>query len=163
MTIDPEKPTLGSLEVIRKILDEARDVDEAVIIFQSHNIEMGGGPDLHYLIADHTGKAALVEFYAVKMYVIPNEVPWHLATNFLCASTSGLLEGNCSRYDQVLREMEENGGNLNMDQAISLLGEVAQPGTQWSIIYEMSTGKVDVVMGREYSDVHTFQLDLLDN
>jgi hypothetical protein len=162
MIIDPQKPTLGSLEVIRKILDEARDVDEAIEIFNQNNIDMRGGPDLHYLIADRTGKAVLVEFYNGEMYLIPNDHPWHLATNFLCSAVNGPIRGKCWRYDQVLREFEETEGNLNLKQAMTLLGMVSQAGTQWSVVYGMSTGSVNVVMGQEYFDIHTFQLDLID-
>ncbi len=86
MRPDPDKETIGSLMVIRKILDQAGDVDEAVAILQSYNIDMGGGPPLHYLIADPSGRSVLVEFYQGQLVLIPNERPWHMATNFLRAS-----------------------------------------------------------------------------
>jgi len=35
---------------------------------------------------------------------------------------------------------------------------VAQPGTQWSVVYGLTSGQVDVVMGRHYERVHTFRL-----
>jgi len=68
--------------VIRKMLDQAGDVDEAVAILQSYNIEWGSGPPLHYLIADRSGRAVLAEFYQGELYLLPNDQPWHLATNF---------------------------------------------------------------------------------
>jgi hypothetical protein len=43
--------------------------------------------------------------------------------------------------------------------AIDLLGDVAQESTQWSIVYGISTGDVHVAMGLNYDDVHTFHLD----
>lgn len=160
MTHDPEKITLGSLEIIRKILDEAKNVDEALEIFKHHNIDMRGGPDLHYLIADRSGRAVLVEFYSGEMYIIPNEKPWHLATNFLCSAVSGSLEGNCWRYDRILRNLENAQGILDLDEALSLLQEVAQPNTQWSVVYGINAGKVHVAMGQEYGTVHTYQLKI---
>jgi hypothetical protein len=104
----------------------------------------------------------LIEFYNGEMHVIPNEQPWHLATNFLCSPISGPLRGKCWRYDQVLDEFEQSGGKLAIGEAMTLLGMVSQAGTQWSVIYEMTTGRINVVMGQEYYDVHSFQLDPRD-
>jgi len=64
---DPDKETIGSLGVIRKMLDHARDVDEAVAILQNYNVDVESGPPLHYLIADPSGCSALVEFYEGEM------------------------------------------------------------------------------------------------
>src|SRR5512136_950163 len=49
---DPNKETIDSLQVIRKMLDRAGTVDEAVAVVQQYNIDWGSGPPLHYLIAD---------------------------------------------------------------------------------------------------------------
>jgi hypothetical protein len=43
---------------------------------------------------------------------------------------------------------------------MELLADVAQPGTQWSVVYGLSTGQIDVVMGRQYDAPHTFYLNL---
>jgi len=44
MRPDPHKESIGSLMVIRRILDHASTVDEAVAMLQSYNIDMRGGP-----------------------------------------------------------------------------------------------------------------------
>lgn len=62
MLYDPAKEEIGSLAVMRVILDRARTVEEAVLILSDYNIDMEGGPPLHYLIADRSGQAVLVEF-----------------------------------------------------------------------------------------------------
>jgi hypothetical protein len=46
---------------------------------------------------------------------------------------------------------------------MALLAQVSQDNTQWSVVYEMSSGNVNVVMGREYEAVHTSRLDLADD
>ncbi len=81
--LDPGKETLDSLQAIRKMLDQASTVDEAGAVLQRYNIDWGSGPALHYLIADRSGQSVLVEFYQGKRQIIPNDKPWHLATNFL--------------------------------------------------------------------------------
>jgi penicillin V acylase-like amidase (Ntn superfamily) len=71
----PDAPAIGSLGVIREMLDHAKTVDEAVEILRGYNVDMTGGPTIHYLIADATGKAALAEFNEGKLHVIPMRHP----------------------------------------------------------------------------------------
>lgn len=157
---DPNKDRIGLLVVIREILDHAATADEAAVILQSYNIDMEGGPDIHYLIADPSGRSILIEFYAGETVIIPNETPWQLATNFLRASVSEPAEAGCWRYDKVSRQLEEAEGRLGPAEALDLLSEVSVAGTQWSVTYQMSTLTVSVVMDRRYSSPHTFPLGL---
>ena len=162
MRPDPARATIGSLMAIRKMLDQASDVDEAVAILRGHNIDMRGGPPVHYLIAASSGRAALVEFYEGRIVVIPNENPWHLATNFLRAAVGEPAQGECWRYEAISERLAEAGGQITRPEAMDLLSAVSQPSTQWSVVYGMSTSEVKVVMGREYSNVHTFQVSSPD-
>jgi hypothetical protein len=159
MTYEPNKKTIDSLMVIRKILDQASSVDEAVAVIKSYNIDMGGGPPLHYLIAAPTGRSALVEFYKGEIVVIYNENPWHLATNYLLASVAGSTEGECWRFDEISHRLADDEGQIILQQAIELLEDVSQDITQWSIVYGMSTLEINVAMGRQYENVHYFNFD----
>jgi len=154
----PGKPYIGSLRLIREILDHAATVDEAVAIIGSYNLGWEGGPPLHYLIADKSGRAALVEFYNGQTIVRPNEGAWHAATNFTRSAVAGDAAGQCWRYDSLVRRLMDSGGRLAVGEALGLLQTVAQPGTQWSVVYGMSTGTVEVVMGRRYNQTYTFKL-----
>jgi hypothetical protein len=160
MRPDPAKETTGSLRVIRNMLDHASNVDEAVAILQSYNIDFEGGPPLHYLVADPSGRSVLVEFYQGEMVMMPNETPWHLATNFLRASVGESAAGQCWRYDRLSQQLTDAQGRMTTQGAMQLLSDVSQEGTQWSIIYRMSTGDVNVTMGRQYDTPHTFHLGL---
>ncbi|OGO42351.1 MAG: hypothetical protein A2W36_01825 [Chloroflexi bacterium RBG_16_58_14] len=155
---DPDKATLDSLMVMREILDHAADVAQALEIFNRYNIDMGGGPPLHYLLADSTGEAALVEFYQGELRVIPNEEPYHLATNFLLSAAGGFPAGQCWRYDAVRETLEAERGSLTAEQAIQMLANVAQDSTQWSVVYDMTSLEVRVVAGQQYEQVHCFEL-----
>ncbi len=159
MKSNPSKETIGSLMVIRNMLDYARNVDEAIAILGSYNIDFEGGPAIHYLIADPSGRAALVEFYQGEMIVIPNKEPWHQATNFLRAGAGESPEGRCWRYDRISERLSASRGKLTAQGAMELLADVSQEETQWSIVYGISESGVNVVMGRNYGEVPTYQLD----
>lgn len=147
MRPDPERETIPSLMAIREMLDHASDVDEAVVLLQSYSIDMQGGPPIHYLIADASGRSALVEFYRGEMVVIFNETPWHLATNFLRASAGEFAEGRCWRYDRINQRLTETQGQVTTQDAMDLLAEVSQESTQWSIVYGMNSGDINVTRG----------------
>jgi hypothetical protein len=165
MPFDPGKQTIDHLEVIREILDHAGTVEEAVAIMGTYNIDMGNVP-LHYLIASNTGDSALVEFYRGEMVVFPNEVPWQVATNFLVAAAGGKSQGQCRRFDLITQRLEETQGNLTLEVAFDILGDVAQENsagqsdTQWSVVYDLTARSVNIVMDRGFSGrIHAFRLD----
>jgi hypothetical protein len=165
MRHDANKKTIDQLAVMREILDHASTIEEAVNILASYNIEMGNVP-LHYLIASAAGDSALVEFYQGRMMVFRNEDPWQLATNFLVASTDGHPQGQCQRFDRISQRLHEAAGQLNIQDALSLLADVsqdtsqAQSNTQWSVVYDMTGGDVNIIMGQKYAGgVHTLHLD----
>ena len=157
MPPDPTKKTIGSLGIIRQILDHARDVEEAVKIIGEYNIDFNGGPPIHYLIADANGKSVLVEFYQGKINVIASDKPWHSATNFLRSSVND-PRGQCWRYDKINARLNEENGMLDPQSAMDLLSEVAQNNTQWSVVYQMASGEVSVAMGKDYARIHTFRM-----
>ena len=158
MKSNPSKETIGSLMVIRNMLDYAWNVDEAIAILGSYNIDFEGGPAIHYLIADPSGRAALVEFYQGEMIVIPNNEPWHQATNFLRAGAGETPEGRCWRYDKISEQLSASRGKLTAQEAMELLADVSQEETQWSIVYGISENGVNVVMGGDYGEALTYQL-----
>lgn len=153
----PGKEVISCILVIRKILDTAKTVEEAVGIIGSYNIDMGG-LRLHYLIADTSGKVALVEFYRKQMQIFPNEQPWHLATNFQIAAISGSPQDKCRRYDRMRQKLIESQGALSSNEAMALLESVSKWNTEWSIVYGMSTGLVTVAMDRKFGKEHSFHL-----
>ena len=158
MVPDSNKMTIGSLEVMREILDTAGNIDQAVNILSNYNIDFRGGPPIHYLIADSSGQAILVEFYQGKMNLIPNESPWHQATNYLVSAVEN-TQGQCSRYDTISNDMTRVKGELSAQGGLDLLSDVSQINTQWSILYHMSSGEMDVVIGRQFDHPYTFHLN----
>ncbi len=159
MPVDPEKETIGSLGAIRVMLDKAATVEEALDILLGYNIDFEGGPPVHYLIADATGDSVLVEYYDGQVHVFESTTKWHQATNFLRAAVDS-PQGQCSRYDTIAAELEATQGDLDVDGALQLLATVAQGHTQWSVVYNASSGQLKVVMGKDFDRVYPFSLEM---
>jgi hypothetical protein len=156
-TQNPSKTTIGSIGIIREVLDHARNVAEAVALFQKYNINFTGGPAIHYLVADAGGNAALLEIVDGKLVVLHNADPWHLATNHLRATATG--DGGCPRYRRLSEVLADDKGQLDQKASMQLLSDVAQSGTQWSVTYDMTKGDISVVIGQQYDTTYTFHLE----
>jgi hypothetical protein len=161
MAIDPQKETVSSLMMIRELLDQAGDVEAGVALMKSRNI-IFDGPALHYLLADGAGNSAMVEFYQSEMVVTYNQQPWQVATNFLCSPEGDCTTGRCWRYDTIEEGIRAAGGKLNPEQAMDLLADVSQEGTQWSVVYGISDAEVNLALGGDYEEVYTFSRDFID-
>ncbi len=155
---DLSKPSIGSIGIIRQILDHARNVDEALELFTQYNIDFSGGPPIHYLIADPSGEAVLIEFYQGELIQLPNEVPWHLATNHLRCIAEG--NGGCLRYQTISERLSMLNGKLDIKGAFQLLSDVNQGNTQWSSVYNMTRGDITIAIDTDFETLYPFHLDL---
>ena len=154
---DPEKPTVGSVQIIRLMLDQARTVDEALAIMQRYNIVGVGGPLIHYLIADAEGNSALVEQKDGQRHIHRNDTNWQSATNFYLTGEETPLQ-QCHRFAAIHRRMMDTGGNLSIDQTFALLKNVAQRETRWSVVYDLNQACAHVAMSRRFNNRHRFSV-----
>jgi hypothetical protein len=158
---DPEKVTISSLEVIRLMLDYAKDVDEAVALLGQYNIDFGGGPPLHYLIADQAGNSIVIEFIGGEMVILEAEDLWQVSTNFrISVEKPQGANSSCWRYNHAYEELQTAEGNISSEAAITILDSVSQPSTIWSIVYDRTRGEISVVVGGQYNKVHHFELEM---
>jgi len=153
---DPAKPRIHSVGVIREMLDHAATVEEALDVLDQFNVEMIGGPPIHYLVADRLGQAALVELYGGERVVLTNVGPWHAATNFLMGPLGAHTAHRCWRYDRLTSRLLAAEGVLTARDAMALLLSVSQPSTQWSAVYDIAGGTVRVAMGRDDQTTFAF-------
>ena len=159
LPFDDAWETVDSLQIMREVLDHASSTIEAVEIFKTVNIDMGGGPFLHYLITDAAGKAVIIEFLDGRMVEVWQEDPWLAATNYLLSDESKGSGDRCWRYETIAERMHADDGRMDSSTAMSILREVAQENTQWSVVYDVSERTIEIVMGRDFQTTHKFQLD----
>lgn len=157
---DSGKPTIGSLDAIRLVLDYAKNVDDALSLLSRYNIDFAGGPPVHYLVSDATPRSVVIEFLENEMLVIPSVGPWQAATNFIL--TGYVFDGSpsdCWRYNAVHKALAEKGGAVSSTDALGILEDCSQPNTMWSIIYSGEEKHISVAAGRRYSNTHRFTVE----
>jgi hypothetical protein len=152
--IRPDRPTVGSIGIMRLLLDQARTVPEAVAILQRYNIDFTGGPPLHYFVADAAGDSAVIEFVDGTTRVLPREKSWQLMVNFQLADATAEERAADWRYRTGSSRLEAAHGRLDWQESLALLRDLRQGHTQWSAVYEPRTGAVHVTTGQRYDRVH---------
>ena len=162
---DDNKITLNTTTAIRLVLDKASSVDEAISLLQKYNIYFSGGIDCHYLIADASGRSVLVEYYEGELKVVEADTDYQVASNFIAYDGVNIGEGSTEfeRYDKVVSAITEHGGKLNEEQAIHLLKEIGVMNgdidkLQWSVLYNISTGKGTIFAHRNINNLIDFNL-----
>jgi predicted choloylglycine hydrolase len=154
---DQNKPTLISNQLMRAVLDHARDVNEAITLIQKYNPNF---PVVycHLHIADVSGNSVVVEYVDGRMVLNRSDKPWQVSTNFLLSEAQA--ESGCWRYDLASENLNKAEGNLSEDEAMKLLQSVKLSNTVWSVVYNLSTGTVRVAVGKDYDQVHSFRLKM---
>ncbi len=159
---DPDKVTIDSLAVIRLMLDYADGVEKAIELLADYNVDFGGGPPIHYLIADASGKSAVIELLDDKMRVMRGGGSFQVSTNFLLfpePPRNG--QTGCWRYNRIFERLSRAEGRFSAEEGKDLLRSVSQTGerpTIWSCLYDLSALDVQVVMGRNFGRVHRLEL-----
>jgi len=155
---DPNKPTLLNSQIIRLVLDRAKDVNDALTLIQQYNVEFVGTP-VHFHIADAAGDSAIVEYLDGGINIVRRDEPWQVSTNYLFSEE---IQPDCWRYNKASEVLDASQGTLAPDEPMRLLEQVKQGSTVWSIVYDLDTGRIRLAMGRDYDQVHTFQLEMND-
>lgn len=155
---DPNKPTLLNSQIVRLVLDYAKDVNEALTLIQQYNVEFVGTP-VHFHVADASGNSAVVEYVDGGTSIVRDDEPWQVSTNFLFSEE---VRPDCWRYNKAAEVLSASQGALARDEGMGLLEKVKQESTVWSIVYGLGTGHVRVAMGKDYDQVHRFQLEMND-
>ena len=149
-------PTLVTCAMIRMILDNAHNVDEAVELFKSYNMSRYNS-NHHFMIADSTGRAVVMEYTEDGIIAVESDT----VTNFNLYGTS---EGEmiCRRYKYIKDKLKECGGVMSEDEAMDVLCEV-KVRLQYSTIYNLTTGEVHVFTFGDKTKAEVFNLEMNEN
>ncbi|WP_200207225.1 carcinine hydrolase/isopenicillin-N N-acyltransferase family protein [Micromonospora coerulea] len=138
----PGRPMVGSVRILRLVLDTAATVDEAIAVFARHNLDFAGGPPLHYLLADAGGASAVVEFVDGTMRIARESGTWRALTSVPVIGVPDRTLRGDRRYGMIAAALDRAGGVVDAPAALRILDAVRQPHTRWSVTYGLRTGEV---------------------
>ncbi len=145
---DTGKPDLTSTTMLRLILDYADSVDEAVELISEYDLHDSANTSYHYMVADATGKSAILEWIAktdaedtdgsqrelkITYYdadPATDTSAYQCVTNFIVSPDYYENEEDMKgldRYEHLLSSLEEREGIFaDEEDAMTLLSEVGR-------------------------------------
>ena len=126
-----EKPDITSTTMLRLILDYADSVEEAVELVSSYDLHDSATSSYHYMVADSTGKSAILEWVSEsdvtdtdgssrRLNVIYNDKDtlsvspkWQAVTNFIVTPdyyAAGGEQKGLDRYEMIQQMLKEQDG-----------------------------------------------------
>lgn len=146
---DTEKPDITSTTMLRLILDYADSVEEAVELVSAYDLHDSATSSYHYMVADSTGRSAILEWVAGTdatdtdgaarhLSVTYNDQDplalnpdWQTVTNFIVVP--GYYEENedsmkgLDRYLHIQNQLEQYNGQLASEtDAMDILAQVGR-------------------------------------
>ena len=150
-----EKPDLTSTTMLRLILDYAGSVEEAVELVKQYDLHDSAGTSFHYMVADSTGKSAILEWVnatdatdtdgtkrELKVYYNDSDSVlgenegsnnFQYITNFIVTPGYYTNEGDMKgldRYDEIESMINPDGSNtegvISKDYALDILERVGR-------------------------------------
>lgn len=159
-----DKVMLNTTTMIRLVLDRAQSVEEALALIKEHSLYFSGGVECHYLVSDAAGDSAIVEFLDNDIKITRIEGNCQAVTNFIVFEGRNEGEGGSEfdRYDTIVNRLKATNGIIGEQEAMNLLADVKIPGrTQWSAVYNLTTGAVQICMSGKFDTVFSYAMEAL--
>lgn len=180
-----EKPDLTSSTMLRMVLDYADTAEEAVELISQYDLHDSANSSFHYMIADATGRSAVLEWVAATDSTDTDgtkrelRVIWSDSTNCQTVTnyilTPGYYDGEpeesmkgLDRYQHLTSALEDAGGVLADAEAVmNLLSQVGRRSwkpegdtvTVHSVVYNLTDCTAVWVGNEHYGDAaYTYQL-----
>jgi hypothetical protein len=158
MAGDPRLATVNMSQIIRLVLDYAADLDEAIALFGNYNIR----ENQHFLVADVSGRSAVIEYKEGELAVIRSREPWQVATNTpLAGASEESLRRQCWRYDTAQGVLRQKNGRVTRQQLMDILMAISMTGTPETIastVYDLHSGELLLAVGRDFKQLLSFRL-----
>ena len=124
--------------LVRKILDQAKTVDEAVNLAEKYipfDLDKSS-VNTHFYIVESSGRSVILEYLDNQWKKIYSDKSWQVMTNRVIFDVpDAKLREKCWRYKSISETLEKSGGNVDWKAALKILQDVTQKGTTWSIVY----------------------------
>lgn len=159
---DTGKVKVSTTLMMRAVLDKAADVDEAVKLFASYDMQSPReNNDYHFLLADRSGRSLVIEYVDNEMKVLEADC----CTNFYLAPEKEKAGGGKARYEIIQKILEFREHTLEKKDMMDVLRLVSQPAGQlgksdtlWSAVYDLTDLSMDLVVLHRYGRARHYKL-----
>lgn len=157
-----DKPDITTTTAIRLLLDKAANVDEALELLRQYDMHASMDFMAHFAIADADGNSVVVEYINNEMQVVETPV----VTNFYLAEGEKHGIGTAQsheRYDILMKALDEKP-SMSMEDVRGALSSVSKgnfgefESTEWSIVFNQSSGEVHYYHRENYDKRYTFSI-----
>ncbi len=144
ITVKPksDKESVCITFLMRKILDQAKNVEEAVNLVEKYipfDLDKNS-LNCHLFIADSSGKSVILEYVEDQWKRIYGDKSWQVLTNKPIYKVSDAnLREKCWRYRTISDTLEKTRGNVDWKAGMKILQDVRQKGTTWSVVYSLTS------------------------
>ena len=155
---------MTSTTIIRNVLDNAKNVEEAVDIFRSCNLHTDGFA-YHYMVGDASGNSAVIEF-------VNNEIVVEYKTEKvqICANSFVTDKGidfyndtkntdSLNRMNSIANSVPANSSDLTTEKAFLALKSASNSNTRWSIVYNLTKKTMDIAINQKFDKIYSYSFN----
>lgn len=159
---DTEKPDLTTTTAVRLLLNRASTVEEALELLGQYDLHGSMGFMVHFALADKDGHSVAVEYVDNEMTVTDTPV----VTNFYLASgeKNGIGTAQSHTRYEILMDCLKEQETMDMETVRDCLDRVSKDNfgefesTEWSIVFNQSSGEVRYYHRENYGNSYIFYL-----
>ena len=155
---------MTSTTIIRNVLDNAKNIEEAIEIFQSCNVHTDGYA-YHYMLGDASGKSAVIEFVDNEMVV-----SYKSSDIQVCANTYVTEEGiafykdsssadSLNRMNAISSSVKNSSFDLTAENAFKALKAGSNSYTRWSIVYNLTDRTMVISINRKFDKMYFYSFE----
>lgn len=163
-----KKVDITTTTAIRLLLDQAKNVDEAIALLKKYDMHSSANSCYHFQICDASGKSVVVEYVEDEMKVVQMDKKYQCATNFLLTNPDADFSIGKDRYEIIDTKLSQTNGVLTKKEAMDLLSSCSQDAhknkkgqiskTQWSCVYDLKNKKVTICINQNYDTKYSFRV-----
>ncbi len=159
---DEDRPDLTTTTAVRVLLDKAANVEEALALLEQYDLHASAGMMVHFALADAEGSSVAVEYIENEMVVTQTPA----LTNFYLAEGEKQGIGTAqshTRYD-ILTDTLAKSPSMTLEQVRDAMDSVSKDNfgefesTEWTAVYDQSTGEVRYYHRENYQTAYVFQV-----
>ena len=150
--------------MMRGVLDNCANVQEAIKFFESHNMNDIVEWANHYIITDAKGDAVVIEYWNNEMIVVkPNNFAKSMyVTNFYLSHPEYPEKIGEDRYEIIEQNLKHTNYTMNSSATMDVLRqartEAVQMPTLWSNVYDTKSLKLVTAFKMDYKTLYNFDV-----